>query len=140
MNRLVLALFIVIRVIDGDTFVVANGSTVRINAIDASEISQPYGMQAADYLKRNLVGNIVRVKVVNRDRWGRYVGDVYLNGIDVGEAMVLNGAAWDGSAFSRWGEDARLQEAQRNAMKWNLGLWQDLAPVPPWEFRRMRRK
>ena len=72
----------VTRVIDGDTLelTVAPDRLVRIRLaqIDAPETAQPYGEQATAALSRLALGERVRVEVVDIDRYGRTVGEIYL--------------------------------------------------------------
>ncbi len=48
-------------------------------------------------------------------------------------AMVAKGFAWHYKQFSK---DETLAELEAKARGERLGLWQERAPVPPWEFRR----
>lgn len=101
MNRTLAALLLAwpayageIRVIDGDTFVMA-GETVRIANIDAAEKrcrcpAECMLAEAATEALRRLLGDGTGVRVVRTgvDRYGRSLALVEASGEDVGEAMV----------------------------------------------------
>jgi endonuclease YncB( thermonuclease family) len=47
--------------------------------------------------------------------------------------MVKNGMAWQ---YEKYSKSAVLKKAQASAKSMKVGLWRDLYPVAPWEFRR----
>ena len=49
------------------------------------------------------------------------------------QALVENGLAWH---YKYYSSDQVLAQAELDARKNKLGLWIDLAPVAPWDFRR----
>lgn len=53
----------------------------EIRGIDAPESAMPYGKEAKEELTKVLQGKSLRVLVFDEDRYGRYVGDIYCNGI-----------------------------------------------------------
>ncbi len=82
----------VLKVVDGDTLALrielADGTMVderiRLRGVDAAELLTPEGERAAAFVKRRLrPGDRVRVHTFSDDRYGRYVGDVYLGKGDV---------------------------------------------------------
>ena len=127
----------VTRVRDGDSMEMRRGSTtvrVRVFGVDAPERGQPWSSRARQFTA-GLVGNrevVVRVK--DRDRYGRTVGEVILtDGRNLGEELVRAGLAWHYRVFSNDPTLARLEADARAAGR---GLWSDPHPTPPWEFRR----
>ena len=46
-----------VEIIDGDTFRLANGDTVRLIGIDAPELSQPGGVLSREYLAYLILAN-----------------------------------------------------------------------------------
>lgn len=88
-------------VVDGDTFWIA-GDKVRIAGIDAPETHPPrcayeatLGDQATEKLHALLNSGAVTMTAIDRDRdkYGRLLRNVAVNGADVGEAMVSAGVA-----------------------------------------------
>jgi len=85
----------------------------------------------------------VNVETSKRDRYGRQIGKVLVNGRDVNLVQVERGMAWFYRQYQRdqSPNDRRLYEAAEDAAKANKwGLWRDADPVPPWEFRRNKSK
>ncbi len=74
---------------------------------------------------------------VTIDRYGRIVGRVYVDGINVNRELVAQGYAW---VYRRYSNDAELLELESGAKQKGLGLWADPNPIPPWEWRRGRRE
>ena len=90
-------------VVDGDTFWIG-GEKVRIAGIDAPETHPPrcqyeaqLGEQATEKQHALLNSGAVTMTSIDRDRdrYGRMLRDVQVNGADVGEAMVSAGVARD---------------------------------------------
>ena len=89
------------RVVDGDTInVVDNGNqlTIRLVGIDAPETShkkcepgQPFGQKSTKYLASLVLNKMVDVKSYGQDRYGRTLGVVYVNGMNVNLEMVSTG-------------------------------------------------
>jgi micrococcal nuclease len=127
---------IVSHVTDGDTLWVRPASgppvQVRIRGLDAPEICQPFGPQARDALAARLLHRAVRVDTRARDMYQRTVGNVSLEGQDVGAWLVAGGFAWSTRYRGRSGPYA-LEEAQ--ARQGRVGLWAANA-VEPKVFRK----
>lgn len=85
--------FAVVRVIDGDTFrVVYDGeeTSVRLFGIDTPESREPGGPQAREALVELVDGRVVRLTFPakrKRDNFGRLLCGVYVDGVDVVDAM-----------------------------------------------------
>jgi len=136
----------VVAVSDGDTLTVLTAAKeqikVRINGIDAPEKAQPFGQASKQNLSRLVFGRAVTIESNKRDRYGRTVGKVLTDGRDAGLEQVKAGFAWRFKEYEREQspEDRRAYaEAETEARKARRGLWQDPAPVPPWEFRHPER-
>jgi micrococcal nuclease len=81
-----------------------------------------------------IAGEVVRVIIRDKDRYGRFVADVYQgDGVHVNAEIVKAGFAWH---FTRYSDDPELAALEREARQARRGLWQDNKPIPPWEFRR----
>lgn len=129
----------VIRISDGDTITVLREGNVQVRVrlaeIDCPESGQPWGRKATDALKSAITTDIVDVRVVDTDRYGRLVAKVYIGPTSINHYMVESGNCW---AYTQYVKDQtlfRLQEEARNAKR---GLWQLPAAerVPPWEWRK----
>ncbi len=73
---------------------------------------------------------------VTVDRYGRIVGRVFVDGIDVNRELVVQGFAW---VYRKYSKDAELLRLEAEAKLKGLGLRADPNPIPPWEWRRGRR-
>jgi len=76
---------VVERVVDGDTFVTADGTKVRVKAIDTPETKhpakgrEPGGEAATQLAKEKLEGKTVLLEGDSKDKYGRRVADVTLS-------------------------------------------------------------
>jgi micrococcal nuclease len=129
---------VVKHVTDGDTVWVSVGGSheaidVRIQGIDAPEICQDYGRVAASALLQHLQHKTVSVTGRARDKYGRMVAKITLNGQDVGAWLVENGHAWSYHYRRSLGPYGKQETAARQAGR---GLWANSAPVEPRVFRK----
>ncbi len=133
----------VIVVVDGDSFVLVDSSGVmhrgRIAGIDAPERFQPFGNRA----KRHLSGLVLHKPVVldwyKEDQYGRRIGKLSADGRDAGLEQLRAGLAWHYKSYEgeqHMDERASYKAAEGEARKQRRGLWEQDAPVPPWEYRR----
>lgn len=132
----------VVGLVDGDTITVLDASktlqAVRLAGIDAPERGQPYWRASRKHLADLIAGKTVTVDYHKKDRDGRYVGNVYLDGRDLGLAQIEVGMAWH---FKRYMHEQTVEEgesyaqAETEARAKGIGLWQDKRPVPPWDWR-----
>ena len=82
-------------VIDGDTFILSNGETVRLIGIDAPELSQPGGKKSRQYLTRLILNKGFTLKEghEDRDKYNRLLRFVYLGNLCINEEMIRQGYA-----------------------------------------------
>jgi len=129
---------VVARVSDGDTVVVARGRKavkLRLQGIDAPELSQPYGQQAGQYMRYLVLGKTVEVDAKETDAYKRTVAVVFRlpDRLNVNETMIWQGYAWH---YVRYAHSPRLAWLEDGAARAHRGLWADPRPVPPWQWRR----
>lgn len=127
---------------DGDTITLLTADKVqhriRLDGIDAPERAQPYSQVAKRSLSDMVYRHQVTAECSKRDRFGRYVCKVLIDGRDVSLAQIQRGLAWH---FKRYaGEQApsdraAYAEAEQQARAAQRGLWRDASPVSPWDFR-----
>lgn len=146
------------RVSDGDTINVRQGrrkEKIRLCGIDSDETAHNgkpaqsvYADQAKDYLQQliNQSGDKVTVTMVEQDRYGRWVGEVWVNaGTDKEEItnglLVLKGLARIYPIYLSQCPNAEvLRKAEGDAKANKLGVWSDQYSIPPWEFRKQQRQ
>jgi endonuclease YncB( thermonuclease family) len=136
----------VVQVSDGDTItVLAPGNRqVRVHLawVDAPERGQAFANASRQSLNELVAGRTVHVIVRDNDRYGRTVGTVEVDGLDVSLEQLQLGLAW---VFERYITDApaetrrEYREVQELARWERKGLWKDKDAIPPWEFREARR-
>ena len=136
----------VVAIADGDTLTVLTEAKeqvkVRINGIDAPEKKQPFGQASKANLSKLAYGRIAVLEGNKRDRYGRRVGKILIDGRDVGLEQIRAGMAWHFKEYEREQslEDRRVYaEAENEARHSRSGLWRDPSPTPPWEFRHPER-
>ena len=84
---------------DGDTCTASTGEKIRLACIDTPELRGPKAdpkpaKAARDYLRSRVAGRTVNIIRINKDRYGRTVGDLYLGASDsVGADLVRSGHA-----------------------------------------------
>ena len=128
----------VIRVSDGDTInILVSKRKIRIRFadIDTPEKAQPWGKRAKSALSELVARKNVVVKVKGRDRYGRVIGTVMLNGVDINARMVATGNAW---VYRRYSKRRDYIQLEKTARKKQIGLWSLPAAeqIPPWKWRR----
>lgn len=100
-----------------------NGERIRLQGVDAFELHQtcgtgPCGQAARDALQRLVAGRHVACEPVDTDRYGRTIAYCYVDGVDLGEQLVLQGHAL---AFRRYSREYVDEEAA--ARRNRAGAW-----------------
>ena len=128
----------VVSVHDGDTITVLVGQSsikVRLFGIDAPELGgQPFGQAAKQALSERVFGRDVVIQVEGRDRYGRAIGRVFVDGRLVNAELVGAGMAWWYEQYAK--DESNLKQLQEQARAEHMGLWNDPAPVAPWIWRK----
>ncbi len=137
----------VVKVADGDTITILDVDMVqhkiRLSGIDAPEKNQAFGWRSKHQLGLMVFGQWVSVETQKKDKYGRQVGKVLVQGVDANLAQIKNGLAWHYTAYAKeqsTQDRAEYSDAQTHARALQLGLWQDPQPVPPWDYRRSKKK
>jgi endonuclease YncB( thermonuclease family) len=130
----------IVGVHDGDTITGFDESKtqykIRLDAIDAPELGQPFGQASKKALSEKVFGKDVVVIAKTKDKYGRTVGHVLVDGRDVNLLMLEGGMAWH---YKHYDHNARLARAEEEARAAKKGLWSDESSVPPWEWRKTKR-
>jgi len=135
----------VVSIGDGDTLRVKDGGktvTIRLGCIDAPERSQrPWGPMAAARLKELLpTGQKVRLREIDRDRYGRTVAEVFTNGQSVNLQMVSDEMAAVYRQYLKNCDANSFNQTEQRAKQAGLGIWNPSNPmqVMPWDYRKRR--
>lgn len=106
---------------------------IRLNGIDAPELGQPFGKAGKQALSDLVYGQTVRIEEHGKDRYKRWLGDVYnAEGIWINQTMVSQGFAW---VYRKYSSNESLLQAEATALNSRAGLWADTSPVAPWLWR-----
>jgi endonuclease YncB( thermonuclease family) len=133
----------VVGVTDGDTIAVLDSTNVlhkvRLSGIDAPEKAQPFGQKSKQSLSDCAYDKTATIQGDKLDRYGRLVGKVLVSGVDCNIRQINLGLAWHYKKYmNEQAPDDRLiyAQAEDDAHGKRTGLWGDVNPMPPWEWRR----
>jgi micrococcal nuclease len=128
---------VLVNVIDGDTVIIRDNTLtyhLRLLDIDAPERQQAFGIQSRRSLKQLCEHANIAVHLQGRDLYGRTLGHLYCNNTDASQSQIKLGMAWFNARYSKRFE---LDTLQQQAQQQRLGLWQDIQPMPPWQWRKI---
>ncbi len=100
----------VVKVADGDSITVLENNTqykIRLQGIDAPERKQAFGNASRKHLASLVAGKEVKIEYQNYDRYGRVVGKVLVDDVDVCLEQVRAGYAWH---FKRYQHEQSLED------------------------------
>jgi endonuclease YncB( thermonuclease family) len=137
----------VVGIADGDTLTLLDATNtqhkIRLSGIDSPEKKQPFGQHCKESLSDLAYGRTVAVEANKLDRYGRVIGKVLVGGEDANLEQIRRGCGWH---YKRYQNEQVLDDrlaynaAEESARAGEVGLWVDRNPVPPWEWRKVRRK
>ena len=116
----------VARVIDDDTFVLADGESVCLIGIDAPESLQPYGTESKAFAEKLMLGKSVRLEydTQQRDKYGRILAYVFLDDLFVNAELIREGYA---RAYTQYPFKSEYKELflklEKEAQSSKIGLW-----------------
>lgn len=116
-------------VTDGDTLELADGRTIRLAQVDAPERGACFGAQSTAALRALADGKSVTLRrpaeAPAKDKYGRTLAELFVDGVSVDEALIRDGAAEWYEQFAHEDADlaARLQRAEIEARAEGRGLW-----------------
>lgn len=118
--------------------------TVSLIDIDAPGLDQPYGAEAKKTLSSMVLNQNIALSYYDETSHKSYISicswssrpeydnDGQNCGIDAGLSVIRQGYAWATS------DKPSYQQANQEAREAKRGLWADLNPIPPWEWRKAR--
>lgn len=136
----------VVGISDGDSITVIDSQNseykVRLRGIDAPEKGQPFWKVSKTSLSEMLYGKTIQVEWTKTDRYKRLIGKIRINDTDANLEQLKRGYAWHYKAFAREQPPEEAEEygaTEKVAKSYRIGLWSDMNPVPPWEWRKYKR-
>jgi endonuclease YncB( thermonuclease family) len=137
----------VVGVSDGDTVTVLDASNkqwkIRLMGIDAPEKKQAFGQKSKANLSDLVFNKQVTVEYSKKDKYGRTVGKILIDGVDANLEQVKAGLAWHYKKYVKEQQvtDRSLYaQAEERAISEKKGLWLEDNPIPPWDFRKQQKK
>ena len=137
------------QIIDGDTIKI-NSKKIRLHGIDAPELKQmckkpyltiifftftkdyPCGKISTQKLQKKINNKVITCKILDVDRYKRFIGECYKRNLNLNSWLVSNGYA---VAYRKYSKKYISNEI--NAKNEKKGLWQGKFEMP-WDFRRKK--
>lgn len=118
----------VIEVTDGDTLKLSSAKTFRLYGVNAPEVKEPFYEEAKAF-SQNLVLNkevsFEQEEKYMEDKFGRILGYVFVNGVNLNIELVKNGLArvvlYEKRAKIKYQDE--LLSAEKSAKELRLGVW-----------------
>ena len=133
----------IVGISDGDTVTLPDANQrqykIRLTGIDAPEKKMPFGQRSKEHLSDLIFSKDVQVETDKLDRYGRTLGKILFDRKDINLAMINAGLAWH---YKKYEIDQSRSDrllyahAEEQARQQRIGLWRDLNPTPPWEWRK----
>jgi len=132
---------------DGDTLRVRSPKgevlKIRFACVDAPELNQqPMGEESRNYLRSmiNEAGGKVKVKIIETDRYGRSVAEIWTKSGLLQSRMTGAGMAFAYDQYSKncpnW--DA-VKSSEKAASELKVGVWRSPNFERPWDYRKSNR-
>lgn len=118
----------VVEVTDGDTMKLSTGQTFRLYGVNSPEVKEPY-FEEAKAFTQNLVLNkeisFEQEENYKEDKFGRMLGYVFVDGVNLNLELVRNGLArvvlYEKRAKIKYQDE--LLSAEKEAREKKLGVW-----------------
>lgn len=116
--------------------------------IDAPESKQlsfdkrPIGKESTKYLRSLVLGKIIEVNVIQKDRYGRYLAILKLNDEDINLKMVEAGHAliYRDYEFQSIKQKLHYLTTEIVAKRKRVGMWSTYGFHDPYAYRRIKKK
>jgi micrococcal nuclease len=130
----------VVEIIDGKTVVIQISTgklTAVLQYIEIPEPEQPLSQAVKNHLKELVLDKNIDFRASGIAP-NKTLGQIYLNGVDIGQQLVRDGAAWHISS-TKTGQSLddsdQYEGVQALAKSERRGIWSIRDIKPPWEFR-----
>jgi micrococcal nuclease len=130
------------KILDGDTFIIGN-HRLRLLGIDAPEMGQGLmGEKSKRYLEQRLANKKVKVVVFKRDHYGRLLGLLFDQKINLNQEMVKKGWAviYPFSTELTRTQLKEFKKMEKLAKQQREGVWSVKKFERPWNYRKRIKK
>ncbi len=131
----------VVEILDGKTVVIqtfnADKLTAELQYIEVPEAEQPLHKIAKDHLQALVLDKKIEFRARGFTS-NKSVGQLFLNGVDVSQQMIRDGAAWYALPQKNaqdYNESVVYQNNEAQAKNDKLGVWSVAGLKPSWEIR-----
>ena len=132
---------------DGDTLRVRSSKgevlKIRFACVDAPELNQqPMGKESRDHLQSfiNEAGGKVRLQIIETDRYGRSVAELWTKSGLLQSRMAATGMAF---AYDQYAKNCphwdAVKSSEKAASKLKVGVWRSPNFERPWDYRKSNR-
>lgn len=131
----------VTKVVDGDSLEVnyqGKKLRVRLWGIDSPEWQQEFSGKAKAFTRDRVQGRRVELQPKTRDKYGRLVAVVKVEGSTLNEELLKAGLAWVHIYYCKEPICQGWRQLEKEAKRARRGLWQRDNPVPPWKWKQGR--
>ncbi len=129
----------VVNVADGDTITIVDRNKsqhiIRLYGIDTPEKGQAFGNAAKKFTSTLAYNKTAEVTAYDIDKYGRTVGVVMVNGININQSIIESGFAWQYRKYCKESFCDNWLGLEEKAKRARIGLWGDKSPIPPWDWR-----
>lgn len=126
----------VVYVSDGDTFRMLSWQgekiTIRVEGIDCPEMTQPFGLEAKEFVVKEILDQQVTIQILKEDRYGRKVARVFYRGKQLEHELLKRGLAWH---YKEYNQEKSLARLEIKARQSKVGLWSG-SYIAPWDYRK----
>lgn len=133
----------IVSIADGDTVTLLDAANnqikIRLAQIDSPEIGhgtkrpgQPFGQNSKRSLSDLVFHKHVTAECETKDRYGRQVCKLLVDGQDANIEQVRRGMAW---VYRKYAHNPEYFQVEDQAREAGLGLWSDENRIEPWEWR-----
>ena len=127
---------IVTDIIDGDTItakISGKEKTFELAHVDCPELNQPFGDQAAEFVRKKTNGKEVAISTRGKAKTGATIAEIITipGGKNLSYLLVKEGLAWANPQKA----PKPISKLEQQARKQKAGLWAQERPVPPWAVR-----
>lgn len=106
-----------------------NQHKIRLNGIDALEKSQAFGQKSRVHLSRLVSGKNVTVVYKSKDRYGRVLGTIFADSVNVNLEMLRGGYAWHYKRYDSTPAFAAAVEQKETLKSIHKGFWRSHAKI-----------